>query len=219
MATNESTGGRRYRGISGEERKEERRLRLVRAGEVLFGDKGYHAATVRGICQAAGVTERYFYESFANGEDLFCATYQLVTEQLRGDLMGVVQGAPSDPEQLVEALMTAFFRFMREHPHAARIMFIEVLGISPRVDRLYRDTTEAFSRLLIMVGRTLYGAEEGVADGFQDDWLATGLVGAVIIITHRWILEDFKTEEAVVVRNALAIFLGVARSWLQTMTR
>ena len=217
MSTSETSTGRRYRGVSGEDRKEERRLKLIQAGVDVFGNKGYHGATVRAICQAAGVTERYFYESFANGEELFCATYLHLMDLLRNELLAASQSAEKDPESMARALLTVFFRHMREHPLAARIAFIEVLGVSPRIDQLYRDNTEAFAKLLILVARGLYGEDRRPVGNYNEDWLATGLVGSVIIITHRWILEDFKTSEEVVVHNAYGIFRAVVRHWLDVV--
>lgn len=40
---------RRYRGASAEQRQHERRAKLLDAGLKVYGDIGYHAATVRGI--------------------------------------------------------------------------------------------------------------------------------------------------------------------------
>ena len=38
---------------------------------------------MRSICSEAGLTERYFYESFANSEDLLCVVYEHVNQRIR----------------------------------------------------------------------------------------------------------------------------------------
>ena len=82
--------GRRYRGVSNETRMAERRLKLIEAGIKVFGSSGYHASTVKGLCQEAGLTERYFYESFSNAEALFTACYLHITDTLRDKLQRVL---------------------------------------------------------------------------------------------------------------------------------
>src|SRR5258705_353216 len=55
---------RRYAGASADERRDERRARLLAAGLDALGTDGHRATTVRGVCARARLTPRYFYESF-----------------------------------------------------------------------------------------------------------------------------------------------------------
>lgn len=213
MANSEQTTGRRYRGVSKEDRQEERRHKFILAGLEVFGHKGYHASTVRSICQAAGVTERYFYESFANSEDLLCATYQHVIAEVQEQVLAATREALHEPEVMSKAALAAFFAYVKANPPGARIAFIEILGVSPRVDQLYRTSTESFAALLVLIARSLY-QDKIARTEYSEEWMAAGLVGAVITITHRWVLEDFKSPEEVVVNNAYGIFRAVVRHWL-----
>src|ERR1700710_181396 len=74
-----SAGGRAYGGLALEDRVAARRARFIEAGIELFGTQGFRAATVRGICAAAGLTDRYFYESFASLEALLAEVYRTLT--------------------------------------------------------------------------------------------------------------------------------------------
>src|SRR5437667_11592958 len=80
--TTELTPARRYRGAEAEERRAQRRAQLVAAAVQVYGERGYRNATVKAVCEAAGLTERYFYESFANSEALLLASFQTVTHRL-----------------------------------------------------------------------------------------------------------------------------------------
>ena len=73
---------RTYKGASNEERRTERRQKLLDAAMKVYGAVGYHGATVKAICAEAGLTERYFYESFEKGEALLAAAYLAVMERL-----------------------------------------------------------------------------------------------------------------------------------------
>lgn len=212
MTMNEMTAGRRYRGQDMEDRRAERRQRLLEAGLNVFGEAGYHGATVRSICAAAGLTERYFYESFSNSEDLLCAVYEahMVLQQQR--IMAAVLAAPREPRLMVEAGLRAFFELAREIPAAARVQFVEVLGVSPRVDKLYRQSIENFAQMM----RTL-NLQMPQGGGLRDDeTLSIGLVGAAVGIASRWLLSGFSQPLADMLATTLLIFMG---TWQQAQER
>src|SRR4051794_19105906 len=96
MAIAVAKRARVYRGSPAPERASQRRTQLVAAGRKLFGKSGYAAVTVRSVCVEAGLTERYFYESFSNREELLAAVYLACV----GDLQEAVNGAIVDAERL-----------------------------------------------------------------------------------------------------------------------
>jgi len=78
-ATSKTGQGRTYGGQSSGERQADRRERLIRAAIATYGEQGYRRTTVADVCRTAGLTPRYFYESFANSEALLIAAYKEVT--------------------------------------------------------------------------------------------------------------------------------------------
>lgn len=201
---------RRYGGRGGEERQAERRARLMAAGLKVFGETGFHGATVKAICAEAGLTERYFYESFHNSEDLLCAVYEQHMALQQQRIAAAVQEAPRAPAAMMEAGLRAFLDLARENPAGARVQFVEVLGVSPRVDRLYRGAIENFAQLL----RSWNGELAQVSGSDRDEeTLAIGLVGAAVGIASRWLLSGFAQSQEVMLQTLLTIFHGV---WQQT---
>ncbi|MDI1301833.1 MAG: TetR/AcrR family transcriptional regulator [bacterium] len=198
---------RRYRGVSGEERKEERRHRLIEAGLAVFGLAGYHGATVKAICVQAGLTERYFYESFANSEDLLCAVYEQHMALQQERILGAVMAAPREPGAMIEAGLRAFFELARENPAGSRVQFVEVLGVSPRVDRLYRQAIENFAQMLRQLNLQLSQSEAVPAR--DEETLSIGLVGASVGIASRWLLSDFTQPLESMLATTMTIFTGV----------
>ena len=64
------TSTRPYRGIKPDDRRAERRARLLDAGlSILGSEAGPEAVTVRGVCRQSGVSARYFYESFSDRDE------------------------------------------------------------------------------------------------------------------------------------------------------
>jgi len=59
-----------FKGISADDRRTERRNRLVGAAFEIAGTEGAGALGVGRVCLAAGLTKRYFYESFASLAEL-----------------------------------------------------------------------------------------------------------------------------------------------------
>jgi AcrR family transcriptional regulator len=199
---------RRYRGASLEQRQGDRRARLIEAGLSVIGTQGYNAATVRAVCAEAGLTERYFYESFENREALLTAVYEQCIEQLTQATLAAIQNVdPPTPDTASRAGLQAFFQTLQRDPRIGRVLFIEVLGVSESVDDLYRRSTFSFTQLVLQVSRPLYpGGRIPVRD---EELLATGLVGAIIMIATRWILGGYDKPLDVVVESSLDIFNAV----------
>ena len=203
--------GRRYRGVSNETRKAERRLKLIQAGIKVFGSSGYHASTVKGLCQEAGLTERYFYESFSNAEALFTACYLHITDTLREDLQQVLLNMESDNlEMATRNGLTVFFAQFKESPQAARILLVEVLTVNRHLEELSLKTLYSFVEMLEVLAKPLIeNPKRQRVDGLDSTLLASGLVGSVLYMAARWSLDGCKKPVEDVVENAMLIFRGV----------
>lgn len=203
--------GRRYAGTPLEKRRAQRRRRLIRAGIAVFGTRGFHASTVRGICAGAGLTERYFYESFASREELFSAAYEHLTEGLRQKILEAVNGAGGDLQQMARAGLRAYFEQTRRDPRGARIMLIEVFGVSRSIDHLSRRTAYGFAELIQQLATPLVLRARRGRPMLDPALVSTGLIGAVIFGAMRWVISGYRQPLESVVENTLTIFTGLLR--------
>lgn len=204
-------GGRQYRGASLPQRRAERRARLIQAGIDTFGTHGYHAVTVRDVCAAAGLTERYFYESFRDREQLFSAVYEDLNARLQQKIALAVAAAGGDPERTARGGLRAYFEQTRSDPKGARIMLIEVFGVSADMDRLSRRTAVGFIEMVRrVVAPPMVAARR--RGGLDADLIATGLVGGVVFSAMRWVLSGYEQPLEVVVENAATIFTSLLRA-------
>ena len=73
---------RRYSGQSFVHRQEDRRARLIQAALAVAGRFGLEGTSVAAICAEAGLTARYFYESFPTREAIFVEAYRKVQDEL-----------------------------------------------------------------------------------------------------------------------------------------
>lgn len=182
-------GTRSYGGVGQEERVALRREKLMSAAIEVFGTRGFHAATVREICGAAKLTERYFYESFRGLPELFLAVYQQLTDELMVATLAALQQAEQRPLKLAEAGLRTFLEFIREDARRARIALIDAISIGQsglaaveRVAGDYAGLMESF----------VAGLYPNAADtGINVRMLSVGLVGLNTHIATSWARSGF----------------------------
>ncbi|KZF01641.1 MAG: TetR/AcrR family transcriptional regulator [Rhodococcus sp. (in: high G+C Gram-positive bacteria)] len=192
MSTSETdtATGRPYRGSTPGQRRETRREQLLDAAVEVFGTTGYRSASIDRICATAGLTKRYFYESFDSSEDLLEAVYRRATATMLTSIHPPTTSAAIGPEtsaeEVLQAALSNFFRTIADDPRSARIVLLEVLGVSAEIDALYRQTTSLFVDAVLALA-TSVGIANGLA-GPNRRTLAIGLVGAVLMMTQQWLL-------------------------------
>ena len=137
---------RRYRGATPEERDAERRRRLLDAALELFGTQGWNKTSIEALCRKAGVTTRHFYALFDGREDLFIALYDEKIAWLseRVGEAAASAGQNGDAGALARATFGSIHDIYDEDRRMARVMLVEVLGISERVEAHRRAAIDGF---------------------------------------------------------------------------
>ncbi|OBI88423.1 TetR/AcrR family transcriptional regulator [Mycobacterium asiaticum] len=105
----------RWSGVPLEDRHALRRDKLVAAGVQLLGGEGGPALTVRAACRHAGLTERYFYESFTDREHFVRAVYDDVCTRAMATL-----NSAKTPREAVEQ----FVALMVDDPVRGRVLLL-----------------------------------------------------------------------------------------------
>lgn len=202
---------RPFRGIAHEDRRERRRVQLIAAGIAAFGERGYHAVTVREICAGARLTERYFYESFKGLEDLFVAAYRQINAALMARTLAALESAPPDPVALAERALRVFLEFVRSDPQRARIFLIDAISISHDVQRVSSTVAGDYAGLIRRFVGQLFPA--GVEGAPNIELIATGLIGANVHIATQWLREDFRTPLNEVLASMVAFYRALTVDW------
>ena len=113
---------RPYRGVSATDRRHLRRQRLIDAGLQLFGTRGIPAVGIVDVCAEAGLTKRYFYESFASMDALAEAVFEHVTGNLVAMVAPAIEiGAGRDPRPA----LTVYIRALLSDPRVVRLLAVE----------------------------------------------------------------------------------------------
>jgi AcrR family transcriptional regulator len=200
-------GPRLYRGLSPAERNAQRRERLLEAGLELFGTEGYARTSIRAVSAKAGLNSRYFYESFSSREDLLYCVYEKVIRDVASAVIEVTGRAETIEEQAHEGLRVAW-TILTEDPRKARVIALEVVGVSERLERLRRDNRHAFADLLVQNTRLIHG--EGVRSRLNPVLTARSLMGAVVEMLVDWINDDVDATVEELVDHFTQLFTVVA---------
>jgi AcrR family transcriptional regulator len=99
----------------------ETRTKLLAAAEQVFGDLGYHDASIVKITEAAGIGQGTFYLYFASKKDVFDELIRDMNRRVRH----AMREASSRGTTRIEAELLgfgAYFRFTMEHPAIYRIV-------------------------------------------------------------------------------------------------
>ncbi|AEF41196.1 TetR/AcrR family transcriptional regulator [Hoyosella subflava] len=106
------------------QRQEARREALLDAGIELLGHPEGPAVTLRAVCSAAGLTQRYFYESFADRDAYVGAVFDHVASQAIGVILKAYTYAEGDLNSRAHAVIEAFTEMIVDHPAAGRVLVL-----------------------------------------------------------------------------------------------
>lgn len=198
-----SSSGRRYGGLDPAERVRQRRTAVLEAATDLFAELGYRNTSVKQICDEAGLTQRYFYESFADREAALMAVYDEITGQLRTEALAAIEAAdPDDLDVVAERGLSAFIGFLTADTRRARIVLIEVVGVSPRLETRRHAVLHDFADL---VTNAWLGRGEPTS---QQRLTAVALVGGVNHLLVDWLLGGKTQRPAELTRTCATLFAG-----------
>lgn len=206
-AANRQGRGSRYSGLDAAERTHQRRTALLAAALELFATQGYPATSVKQICRQAGLTERYFYESFSDRHACLAALYGELADQMRiATAAAADEAADLDTDEVTRRALSAFVDYLASDPRRARVVLIEVVGVSAELEGRRHAVLRSFAELTttVWLGRT------GRARPTTPQRLAAiGLVGAVNHLLVDWLHRGQKETREELVGICSTLFSAV----------
>lgn len=203
--------GRLYARKTTDERRRERRQRLLDAGLAQIGRSGIAGATVSALCRRARVSARTFYEEFANTEELVIALHDEVNARAYEAVVAAIAGIPlaSFPER-ARAGVGAYMDVMTRDPRWARITLVETVGLSPRVDAHRRASIDRFAAMLR--GELERTADAGLIPRRDFALTSLALVGAINELVMTWTHHpDWEARVEDVVEEAARLIVAAGR--------
>lgn len=206
---------RGYGGKSAEQRRSERRRRLLEAGVELFGSGpgAYRSASVAGLCAQAGLSTRQFYEEFRNLEEVLAALHSHVQKAAQAAVVQALTAAPDGAvgertvRERAESAFRAYARALTAHPHLVRIAFVETTGVTPELEKQRLEARKGWVDLLVAA------LDQAAADGempARDYRIAVlGFVGAVNTLLYDWTAGYVDATLDRIVDELMLMFMGL----------
>jgi len=161
--------------------RDQRRIQLLDAASDVFASKGYHAAAMDDIADAAGVSKPVLYQHFPSKLDLYLA----LLDQSCDRLVEVVEeglASTGDNSDRVIATVAAFYEFVSSEGSDFRLIFESDLtgdhAVQRRLSRVNAEISDAIAEVI---------AEDTSLPSQQAKLLAVCLVGIAQVSARYWI--------------------------------
>ncbi|MGB9222411.1 TetR/AcrR family transcriptional regulator [Mycobacterium sp.] len=192
----------RWSGVPLEDRHALRRDTLIAAGVQLLGGEGGPALTVRAACRQAGLTERYFYESFSDREEFVRAVYDDVCTRAMATLMSA-----KTPREAVEQ----FVALMVDDPVRGRVLLL-----APAVEPvLTQSGAEWMPTFIELLQRKL----SRIIDPALQKLVATSLIGALTGLFTAYLNGQLGASRQQFIDYCVDMLLSTAASYLPQRER
>jgi AcrR family transcriptional regulator len=205
MPSDRAAPGRAYAGRAPDERRADRRRRLLDAGLEVFGTVGWEEASIALLCATARVGTRAFYEEFDAREDLLREVATTVVLEAVQQMRSALDAAPPTIEAKVRAGLTAYVGFLTADPRRARLAYRAV----PAAGRLLGDrhrASLAFAEVIADEARAL-----GLHEPERGDLLALALTGAVAELLGWWASSAAPPPVDAIVDELTRLFVAAVR--------
>ena len=161
--------------------RDQRRVQLLDAAGEVFTSKGYHAAAMDDIADAAGVSKPVLYQHFPSKLDLYLALLDQSCDRLV-DVVGEALASTDDNADRVIATVAAFYEFVSSTGGEFRFVFESDLtgdgAVQRRLSRVNDEISDAIAE--VIAGDTSLPPQ-------QAKLLAVSLVGIAQVSARYWI--------------------------------
>ncbi len=202
MTTTEPTaeGARIWGGTTLDERRAARRRQLVETGLDLLGGDTTGAVSVRAACRGAKLTERYFYESFADRDALVLAVYEDVADEARSALEAATRTA-KDPVDVARRSVEAMVSLMVDDPRKGRVLLV-----APITETVLASRTMELAPVVTAMIRSQL--PPGTSERTRT-LIATGLLGALMSLFSSYLQGTLAVSREAFVEHCVSWLLNV----------
>jgi TetR/AcrR family transcriptional regulator len=127
---------------------EHQRRRMYGAMVEAVATNGYGRTSVKQVVTLAGVSRRAFYEQFANKQECFLATLDLVAGQAMTRIAASYRAAEGTLEERLRAALTTFAGVVQRNPKGARMMLVDAPSAGPAGWGRLTETMTTFEQRL-----------------------------------------------------------------------
>ncbi|MET9445781.1 TetR/AcrR family transcriptional regulator [Streptomyces cinerochromogenes] len=161
----------------------------------VYAESGEQGLTVSAITKASGVSLGSLYHHFGSIDGLVIAAERRWMGRLFDELLAALQAAPTSRDG-IEAVVRAYFAFIREHPDAARLVHSPYGDRQPiRSGEEQRDAQRA--RVSALARWIQPRVESGELASLPQALIESLVLGPVVAVARRWLsgIHDVDLDE------------------------
>jgi len=172
----------------------------------VFETEGWSALSARRICEVAGLTRRYFYESFDDLDALLAAVYASIA----GDAMAATKAAANDPTlsfgQRIERAAADSLATLDPPVRGRFLIAVQQAGGPVGLDR-----NAVYDDMASLVRSALATSQDGPSSvELADASIAARMVvGAVLALVDGWLNGEVKLSREEVCSRAAAAAIAI----------
>lgn len=190
-------------------RGEVTRRKILDAAEVVFGELGYHEASIAEITRRAGVAQGTYYIYFHSKREIFAELVEDIGTRLRAQMRAAIADA-KDRLEIERYGFEAFFTFVAEHRRIYNIVQ-EAERVAPEAFfTYYRKISQGYVR----------GLSEAMGEGavrkMDPEAISYALMGIGHFVALRWLV--WPEDGGAVTHSPGALPEGVFASLLEFIT-
>jgi AcrR family transcriptional regulator len=178
---------------------------IVDAAFAVFGDGGEAAVSVRSVCRECALNTRYFYESFADTDELLGAVYDKVALALNTEVEAAILAAGDTDLDRLRAGIRAVLGFSSADPRRGRVLFTEARANPVLTAR--RAIAQEVLRQLVL-SSTEHAHPD--ADPTATHVAAAMYTGAMAELAQQWLAGNLGDDLDAVVTHAVRVVLLTA---------
>ena len=180
--------------------RDQRRASLLDAANEVFTSRGYHAAAMDDIAEAAGVSKPVLYQHFPSKLDLYLALLDASCDSLVDTVSEALTATDRNADRVV-ATVEAFYDFVSSASGEFRFVFESDLtgdaSVQQRLWQVNEDIADLIAAVIV---------EDTALPPEQSKLLAISLVGIAQVSARYWVRSGMSipVEEATSLVNRLA---------------
>ncbi len=158
----------------------DRERQMLQVAARVFGQRGYHAASMDEIARACGVTKPMLYAYFDSKDGLYLATVDRMGKYLVAAVEQLLE--EKDPARRLRLGVDVILRFIQQDRHGWAVLYAEGLGEGPVAKHVARYRAAIINAAAVTLTDAVPGRSLKHAEPY-----AVGLLGAGEALARWWL--------------------------------
>lgn len=160
------------------------------------------------VCVKARLSERYFYETFANRDELLVAVMDRIASRIQQAVLDALVASAGSPHQRARAAITAFVDLLTSDSRIGRAAILESASAEPLRARRH-ELLRHFAHLIAAQARTFYG--EHAWPPPRDEVNGLLFAGGLAELLMAWLTGELSASRDDIIDTATAHFVRAAQ--------